>query len=123
MRLETMNTKLKLIIGCALGLIAVGCLLAAWYLDDKHSLNFLLCIFGAVFGLAVGILIRPHTDEEAKEVSEYGSAIITFVLGFLVGRIDEIFKATFNPAQTDMELLVSKPQSWVEKEGRLVPKV
>jgi fluoride ion exporter CrcB/FEX len=94
--------------GFLLAAALVGCLLAAWYLDGNRSLNFLLCIFGGVSGGVVTILIRPHTDEEAKEVSEYGKAIIALVAGFLLARIDQVFKTTLDVTQTDMGLFVSR---------------
>ena len=78
-------------IGYVLGGIAALVLAwAAFRLDSPPHLNIVLLVSGGLIGWIVGILITPAANEQAK-FSEFGTALSTFVTGYLVAKLDKLF--------------------------------
>ena len=101
--------KYKVEISYVLGLLMVcGCFFIAYTLELNRPLNYLLCIFGGVFGWVAGILLSPGTKREQEKFSEYGSAIITFISGFLVAKLESVFKAIIDPANPHLSIVFSR---------------
>ena len=88
------NIDVKVTIGYVLGIVAyIGCLVMAWYLSEiaaARCINLLLCIFGGTAGWVTGILITPKKGE-AKDFEKIGGALLTFVTGFGVAKLDQLF--------------------------------
>lgn len=91
-----MNSKLdsahvKLISGYALGSLALGYSVYAGHSvgadQTQKTLNVLLCVGGGVFGWIAGMLITPRPDEK-EDFSKVGGALMTFVTGFLLAKVE-----------------------------------
>lgn len=54
-------------------------------------LSILIVLCGGLIGWVVGILMTPQSPGEKSNFSEYGTAISTFITGYLVAKIDRIF--------------------------------
>jgi hypothetical protein len=72
------------------GIAAIVLIWAAYGLDSPPKLNIVLLISGGLIGWVVGILITPSGSEKAK-FSEFGTALSTFVTGYLVAKLDKLF--------------------------------
>ena len=104
-----MDTKVK--IGYGLGAVAfVGCLLIAWFISEHiapRSMNVLVCIFGATFGWITGILITPKRGE-AKDFEKIGGAILTFITGYGLAKLDQLFGLAIQKEFLLNELLIGR---------------
>lgn len=87
-----MTWKLK--IGFVLGIVFfIACLGLGFRVGSswlESSTNVLLALFGGTFGWVVGILISPAKDE-VQEFEKIGGAILTFVSGYGVAKLNDLF--------------------------------
>lgn len=66
--------------------------------DYKASaLNLLIVILGLALGWLLGILLSPYSDVEEKKFTEYAKAFGVFASGYLVGKVDKVIEALFQP--------------------------
>jgi uncharacterized membrane protein len=93
--------------GFLLGAAAyAACIYIAFQFGDAVWSNVLICIFGGAFGWLVGILGSPRTTSEKREFSTYLNAVLTFITGFVVAKVDRLFEG---PQQPDvMELVTNR---------------
>jgi hypothetical protein len=78
-------------IGFALALIVFGIMWLSSRSAGKPPVRTMLIVFGGLLGWTVGILISPERTQQGA-FSAYGTAILTFVTGFLVAKIERIFE-------------------------------
>lgn len=93
----------KIAIGYILGVVALAvCLFIAFELvpdplteelplDTAGWINLLVCIFGGVSGWILGILITPKNRAETAEFEKLGSAVATFLGGFVLAKAETLF--------------------------------
>jgi hypothetical protein len=79
------------------GLAFIAFLVLWWTAAEKENADAarvrrLFLLFGAILGWIVGILITPEKAQQ-DAFAAYGTAITTFVTGFLVAKIDRVFEA------------------------------
>ena len=102
---------IKVKIGYWLGVLAfVGSLAVGWFISEQpaaRSLNLLLCIFGGTAGWVVGILITPKQGE-AKDFEKIGGALLTFVTGYGVAKLDQLFGLAMKTAADLDDLFVAR---------------
>jgi hypothetical protein len=80
----------KVILGYVLGAAAfITCIFIARAID-LWWLNVATCIFGLALGWNVGFLLSPFAEEK-HEFATYGKAVMAFVGGFLVAKLDVLF--------------------------------
>lgn len=67
--------------------------------DDfkASSLNILIVVCGLVLGWLLGILLAPYSETEAKKFTAYAKAFSVFASGYLIGKIDKVVEALFQP--------------------------
>jgi len=91
-----MRTTLKLFSGYALGTLALGYAVYAGHSvgadPTEKALNVLLCVGGGVFGWIAGMLLTPFEDERS-DFSRVGGALLTFVTGYLLAKVDPLLNA------------------------------
>ena len=92
--METLSTVVESA-GPAIGFfLALVAFFVLWMLARRNGqppVRMMLFVFGALLGWTVGILITPEKSQEGA-FSAYGTAIMTFITGFLVAKIDRIFE-------------------------------
>jgi hypothetical protein len=83
-------------IGYALGALAALALLWASFefASADSRLNVVLLISGGLIGWVIGMLMTPWPGEK-EQFSVYGTAIATFVGGYLVAKLDKVFELSF----------------------------
>jgi hypothetical protein len=83
-------------IGYALGALAALALLWASFefASADSRLNVVLLISGGLIGWVVGMLMTPWAGEK-DQFSVYGTALATFVGGYLVAKLDKVFELSF----------------------------
>jgi hypothetical protein len=91
----------KLVSGYSLGAIALGYSIYAGHSigvdEEARTLNVLLCVAGAVTGWIAGTLITPFEDER-KDFSRVGGALMTFITGFLLAKFEPILDSQLKAA-------------------------
>jgi hypothetical protein len=96
-----MSISYKLIGSSAAGLVLGGTVTYLSYAmgDDfkASSLNILIVVLGLALGWLLGILLSPYSDTEEKKFTEYAKAFGIFASGYLVGKIDKVIEALFQP--------------------------
>ena len=67
--------------------------------DDfkASSLNVLIVVLGLALGWLLGMLLSPYSDTEEKKFTEYAKAFGVFASGYLVGKVDKVIEALFQP--------------------------
>ncbi len=66
--------------------------------DFKASaLNLLIVVLGLSLGWLLGILLSPYSGAEEKKFTEYAKAFSIFASGYLVGKVDKVIEALFQP--------------------------
>jgi hypothetical protein len=71
-------------------------------------LSIQIIVAGALIGWVVGILMTPLSPGEKSHFSDYGTAISTFVTGYLVAKIDRIFDLSIKDRADINELLIGR---------------
>lgn len=61
------------------------------------SLNLLIVVLGLSLGWLLGILLSPYSHAEEKKFTEYAKAFGVFASGYLVGKVDKVIEAMFQP--------------------------
>lgn len=96
---DKMNYKL---IGSAVfGLVLCMVVTTLSYLmgDDlkSSSLNLLIVVLGLSSGWLLGIFITPYSEAEEQKFTEYAKTFSVFVSGYLLGKVDRVIEALFQP--------------------------
>jgi len=82
----------KVKLGYVIGLVALLALIAACFnVGADKWINVLLLIFGGLLGWVTGILATPLDPKEKSQFSTFAAAISTFLSGFLVAKLDQLF--------------------------------
>ncbi|UWU68222.1 hypothetical protein [Bradyrhizobium sp. NC92] len=71
-------------------------------------LSIQIIVAGGLIGWVVGILMTPQSPGEKSNFSDYGTAISTFVTGYLVAKIDRIFDLSIKDRADINELLIGR---------------
>jgi len=91
----------KLVGSAAAGLALGGTVTYLSYAmgDDfkASSLNLLIVVLGLALGWLLGILLSPYSETEEKKFTEYAKAFGVFASGYLVGKVDKVIEALFQP--------------------------
>jgi hypothetical protein len=73
--------------------VTVTIVLLATAPDKKEFLNyFLFALCGGALGWVIGIVASPATSEEERVFGEYKTAIVGFLSGFAVSKINDLWK-------------------------------
>lgn len=93
------ESSYKVVFGYFMGIVAFIVLITACFnIGPNKWINVLLLIFGGLLGWVAGILATPLDTDEKSQFSTYAAAISTFLSGFLVAKLDQLFNmATNNP--------------------------
>ena len=75
---------------------------------SPRQLNLVILISGGLVGWVVGMLITPVSPKEQAVFSETGKALSTFVMGYLVAKIDRIFDVAMKKDENVNALLVGR---------------
>lgn len=102
-------TQAKLLSGYSLGALALGYAVYAGHsigtnAPDK-TLNVLLCVAGGVFGWIAGMLITPNEDER-KDFSKVGGALMTFVTGFLLAKFEPLLDSELSEGPNTSSIMI-----------------
>ena len=93
-------------------LLAFGALaLIVWAAGRQGAsapLSIQIIVAGALIGWVVGILVTPLSPGEKSRFSEYGTAISTFITGYLVAKIDRVFDLSIKDRADINELLIGR---------------
>jgi hypothetical protein len=110
-REETMPRGLKGLLGepwtIQLGFVVGTFAIAGdlWAADkitvDHKTLNYLLVIFGGVFGYCIGILTSPYGAEERQDFTEISRAASAFLSGYVLAKADRWFDDAYRSQQID----------------------
>jgi len=73
--------------------------------NTESVLNVLLCVAGGVFGWIAGILITPRADEK-KDFLKIGGALMTFITGFALAKIEPILDAGLANGTVDLNAVI-----------------
>jgi xanthosine utilization system XapX-like protein len=76
---------------CVLGIVYAALAMKTPADLSPRQLNLVILISGGLVGWVVGMLITPVSPKEQAVFSETGKALSTFVMGYLVAKIDRIF--------------------------------
>jgi uncharacterized membrane protein (DUF485 family) len=99
----------KLLWGYGLGSLVLGYAVYAGHSigadQTARTLNVLLCAAGGVFGWIAGTLITPRQDEK-QEFSRVGSALMTFVTGFLLAKIEPLLDSGLKTGSDQRGMLI-----------------
>jgi hypothetical protein len=83
-------------IGYALGLLAL--LALVWVSFDlapaDTRFNVLLLVSGGLIGWVIGVVATMGPVERA-DYSSYGTAVATFIAGFVLAKLDRVFELSF----------------------------
>ncbi|MEH6434465.1 hypothetical protein [Massilia sp. DD77] len=60
------------------------------------AFNQLVLVFGLSLGWAAGILIAPYSRDEQRQFSTLAKSVTAFGSGYLLGKLDQIFKRLFD---------------------------
>jgi xanthosine utilization system XapX-like protein len=75
---------------------------------SPRQLNLVILISGGLVGWVVGMLITPVSPKEQAVFSETGKALSTFVMGYLVAKIDRIFDVAMKKDENVNALFVGR---------------
>jgi xanthosine utilization system XapX-like protein len=75
---------------------------------SPRQLNLVILISGGLVGWVVGMLITPVSPKEQAVFSETGKALSTFVMGYLVAKIDRIFDVAMKKDENANALFVGR---------------
>jgi xanthosine utilization system XapX-like protein len=75
---------------------------------SPRQLNLVILISGGLVGWVVGMLITPVAPKEQAVFSETGKALSTFVMGYLVAKIDRIFDVAMKKDENANALFVGR---------------
>lgn len=96
-REEKMGAWTGVWIGYALAFLALaGIVWGAFKAGNSPPINILVAVTGGLIGWIVGMLMTPVTGMEQIRFPEYGTALSTFVTGYLVAKIDRLFELAVN---------------------------
>jgi len=103
-----MSPKLKIgyVFGSAFFLCAI---IFAWTASTdtlSRSINVLVCLLGGVSGWITGLLLTP-TPPEKQAFHRIGSALIAFVSGFLMAKLEPLFQASASKGSDIRSILFS----------------
>lgn len=74
-----------------------GLLAIAHYIsqsDQSRIYNYLVILFGALCGWALGIFFSPYSEKEEKSFASIGQAISAFVSGYVLSKFDRFLEAS-----------------------------
>ena len=75
---------------------------------SPRQLNLVILISGGLVGWVVGMLITPVSPKDQAVFSETGKALSTFVMGYLVAKIDRIFDVAMKKDENVNALFVGR---------------
>lgn len=97
----------KLVSGFIIAAAVAVIVLRMGYLMDRGSwLNTLTVLSGGVFGWTTGILFSPKTKTEDTKFPVFRASVATFVAGFVVAKIDQVYDAHFQNGVMSEQFLI-----------------
>lgn len=83
---------------CAI-IVDVVILLLAFFMGDARDipLNLMFVVFGMGLSVPIGFLLSPLTPKEELQFNNVGKALLTFVSGYLLSRLDHAIEAALAP--------------------------
>lgn len=63
----------------------------------QAAFSLLILVAGYAIGWLLGIVVSPYSKEEKDSFTEYAKALGAFASGWLVGKIDKVVEAIFQP--------------------------
>jgi hypothetical protein len=99
----------KLLSGYGLGALALGYAVYAGHSigvdQTARTLNVLLCVAGGVFGWIAGTLLTPR-KEEKNDFARVGGALMTFITGFLLAKVEPLIDAQLKAGSDPSGMLI-----------------
>jgi len=94
------------------GLALLGALALVWasfeFASADSRFNIVLLVGGGLIGWVMGVLLTPGLANQTS-FSPYGTAILAFVGGYVVGKFDRIFDLSFRqPGDIDVRLAAAQ---------------
>jgi xanthosine utilization system XapX-like protein len=93
---------------CVLGIVYAALAMKTPADLSPRQLNLVILISGGLVGWVVGMLITPVSLKEQVVFSETGKALSTFVMGYLVAKIDRIFDVAMKKDENVNALFVGR---------------
>jgi xanthosine utilization system XapX-like protein len=93
---------------CVFGIVYAALAMKAPADLSPRQLNLVILISGGLVGWVVGMLITPVSPKEQAVFSETGKALSTFVMGYLVAKIDRIFDVAMKKDENVNALFVGR---------------
>ena len=98
---------MKLVSGFSMAAAVAVIVLRIGYLMDRGSwLNTLTGPSGGVFGWTTGILFLPKTRAEDTKLPVFRAGAATFVGGFVVAKLDQVYDASFQDGVMSEQFLI-----------------
>jgi hypothetical protein len=93
-----MNYKLWGGVTCA-GSLGIMIIVLCWFVGDRSAvpMNLTVTAMGFAVGWLLGILLSPYSKNEQARFTTYASAFGVFASGYLVGKVDKVLEAIFDP--------------------------
>ena len=93
---------------CVLGIVYAALAMKTPADLSPRQLNLVILISGGLVGWVVGMLITPVSPKDQAVFSETGKALSTFVMGYLVAKIDRIFDVAMKKDENVNALFVGR---------------
>lgn len=93
------RTQVKIDIGLVLGYISSIIFLIVAYHNDFHKetiITFLILFTGLTIGGLIGTLSTPFSEDEKTKFTALKTAIIGFISGYLLSKLDPVFDIVVN---------------------------
>ena len=86
------------LIGFAIG-FDILCLVIAFFVGDKSDrpMNIMSALLGMALSVPVGIMLTPATPEESTHFAAIGQALLTFMSGYLLAKLDRAAEKFLGP--------------------------
>jgi len=76
--------------------------------NDTYFFNWIICLFGAILGWGVGLLVSPSSKTEKEQFSGLTKTISAFLSGYILSKLDRVIENLLESDKIFQELFLIK---------------